>query len=275
MHAPSTAYEKARTQAALGLLVEARDTIAEIRRLPSKPNDPAPFKEARSKAEELDTELSVRVPALTIAIKGVPDGETAAVTIDSEQVPASALGLPHAVDPGHHVVVAKSPTAEGKLEVDVKEGDQKPAEVTLVSTGAPAAQAATDESEPEQPAPKVVSHSPTLLTWDAGAFAVVGIAVGSVTGIMSLSKKSALQNECTNDVCGPSSYADYNAANSLATASTIAFIAAGVGVAVAAVTLIVGHKTSTPPAAAPAAATARPTLTPWIGLGAGGVSGTF
>src|ERR1700722_14015621 len=39
VHAPSTALELARTQVALSLLVEARDTLAAIRRLPVKPND--------------------------------------------------------------------------------------------------------------------------------------------------------------------------------------------------------------------------------------------
>ena len=273
VHAPSTAYELARTQVALGLLVEARDTLAAIRRIPAKPNDPAPFKEARAKAEELDSTLASRVPSLTITLKGAPDGETPAVSIDGEQIPAGAIGLPRAVNPGHHVVVVNGPTTEGKQEIDMREAEQKPMEVALVAK--PPQAIASEEptaKEPEQPLPPHTSHSPTLLTWDALGLTVVAVAVGTVTGAMSLSKKSALQRECTNDVCGPSSYADYSSANSLATVSTIAFSVAGVGAVVAIVTLAAGHGVPTPP---PAQSASRPTVTPWIGLGAAGVRGTF
>ena len=41
------AFEVIRSQIAIGQLVEARDTIAAIRRIAPKPTDPAPFKEAR------------------------------------------------------------------------------------------------------------------------------------------------------------------------------------------------------------------------------------
>ena len=44
---------------------------------------------------------------------------------------------------------------------------------------------------------------------------------GSIDSLRARSKKSSLAKECTNDVCGPSSYSDYNSANSLATISTI------------------------------------------------------
>src|SRR5579884_1405121 len=40
MHVPTTALEVARTQIPLGLLVEARDTIARIRLMPAKPGEP-------------------------------------------------------------------------------------------------------------------------------------------------------------------------------------------------------------------------------------------
>jgi hypothetical protein len=272
MHAPTTGLELARTQVALGQLVEARDAIQAIRRIAAKPNEPAPFKEARAKAEELDTDLSVRVPALIITVKGTPEGEKAIVAIDSDQVPLGAIGLAHAVNPGHHVVTAKSASAEGKVEIDLHEGDQKPVEIALVATAAEEADDASDE-EPAEPPPPQRSHSPTLLTWSGVGLAVVGVAAGSVAGVLSMSKKSALQGECANDVCGPSSYGDYSSANSLATVSTIGFAAAGIGAAVAIVTLVVGHGGASPPAA-PAAAS-RPTVTPWIGLGASGVRGTF
>ena len=273
MHVPSTGLEVARSQVALNQLVEARDTIAAIRRMPPKPNEPAPFKEARAKAEELDASLNGRVPALSIAIKGAAAGETPTVSIDGEPLPAGVLGLPRAVDPGHHVVVAKTASGEARQELDVREGEQKPVDLTLVATAAPPPTEGTSEAQaqPEAPPPTTTSHSPTFLTWAGVGVAAVGVITGTVTGLMSMSKKSALQSECKNDVCGPSSYSDYNAANTFAGVSTVGFVAAGVGGVVAIVTIAIGHR-APGPATAPATGVS---IMPSIGLGTAGVSGTF
>ena len=148
-------------------------------------------------------------------------------------------------------------------------------ELTLVAT-TPASvaeeRAAEPATEAESPSPATRSHSPTLLTWTGVGVGVVGLVAGTVAGVMSMSKKSALQGECANDICGPSSYADYSAANSLATVSTVGFIAAGAGAVVATITLIVGHRSPGAGGAAPAAAR---TFQPSIGLGGAGLSGTF
>jgi hypothetical protein len=178
------------------------------------------------------------------------------------------MGLPRSVNPGRHVVVATTESAEGKAEIDVREGEQKPVEVALVSTEPD--EPDTAEAQPEAPPPPRKSHGPGLLTWGAAGVAVVGVGVGTVAGILSLSKKSALSSECERDICGPSSYGDYSAANSLATVSTIGFVAAGVGAGAALVTLLVGHDSPGSPAAATQAA-----WVPWVGVSGCGVWGRF
>ena len=50
MHVPTTAYEVARTQAAMGLTVEALDTIARILHTPVGPHEPGPFGRAQERA---------------------------------------------------------------------------------------------------------------------------------------------------------------------------------------------------------------------------------
>src|SRR5215471_2911491 len=44
MHVPTTALEVARTEASLGQLVEARETLSRIGRMPEDPSDPPPFR---------------------------------------------------------------------------------------------------------------------------------------------------------------------------------------------------------------------------------------
>jgi hypothetical protein len=276
MHVPTTALEVARTQVSLGQLVEARDTIAAMRQWPAKPSDPTPFTEARAKAEELDASLNGRVPALTIGAKGVSDLAQASLVIDGVPVPGKAVGLPRSVDPGHHVVTLKTPTAEGKAEVDIREGEQKQIEVPLVSTAPPPAEtteAPPAATEPEAPPPPMRSHSPGTVTWIGVGLAGAGVIVGAVSGILSMSKKSSLDSACANQICGPDSYSDLDSARTLATVSDVAFAAAGVGAAVAILSLVIGHQETSAPSAQSSATYLR--VVPWLGPGGGGVRGTF
>jgi hypothetical protein len=273
MHVPTTAVPVAKLQVALGLLVEARDTLASsMRRTPEKTTDPQPFKDARSEGERLDASLAGRVPGLTITVKGAAEGEKPALALDGLDVPAAALGLPRAVNPGHHVVVAKTATAEGRQELDVREGEQKQVEITLASTGAPPVQ--PPRATPDTPGSSRTSHSPGPVTWVGVGLGGAGVIAGSVTGLIAMSKTPGLKSECANHVCGPTAHSDLASANMLATVSDVAFAAAGVGAAVAVISLVVGHEPSAEPPAEPPAASG-PTAHLWVGLGAVALRGTF
>lgn len=310
MHVPTTALEVAKTQAGLGMFVEARDTIANIRKLPTSASDPAPFQEARAKADELDNNLENRIPALTITVTGAGDGETPAIVVDGISVPSAALGLPRRVNPGRHMIVAKTPSGRGEQTVDVKEGDRKDVQIMLKGGGSSAPEPTPDPGTgteptpsptPEQPSepegPK--SHSPTIITWVSAGVGGAGLIAGSITGIMSMSLTSQLSHECPNMACpsGKQGGNDYSSANSLATIANVGFAVAGVGAAVAVATLIIGHAedsasakhpesappaggggdTTTDPSASPAPApeSSRLRVVPWIGVGSAGVVGVF
>ncbi len=305
MHVPTTALEVAKTQAGMGMFVEARDTIANIRKLPTSASDPAPFQEARAKADELDNNLENRIPAITIAVTGAGDGETPTIVVDGVSVPSAALGLPRRVNPGRHMIVAKTPSGRGEQTVDVKEGDRKEVQIMLKGGGSSAPEPPSEPGgeptatpPPEHPTepegPK--SHSPTLITWIGAGVGGAGLIAGSITGIMSMS--SQLSHECPNMACanGKAGGNDYSSATSLATIADVGFAVAGVGAAVAVATLIIGHEESTSakpqenaapaggggdgttdPTAAPAPApeSSRLRVVPWVGLGSAGVVGVF
>ncbi|HEX3343815.1 MAG TPA: hypothetical protein VHS09_04545, partial [Polyangiaceae bacterium] len=136
MHVPTTGLEVAKAQAALGLLVEARETAIRVTRMPDRPNDPAPFKQAKDAASAMNDDLGARIPSLTVTVKNVPDGATAEVTIDDAAIPAEGIGQPRKLNPGHHVVVAKAGTVDAKQEIDLAEKDQKQLAVELPAGGA-------------------------------------------------------------------------------------------------------------------------------------------
>jgi hypothetical protein len=56
----------------------------------------------------------------------------------------------------------------------------------------------------------------------------VGIGVGSVTGLMAISKANAVKDECVDNKCPPSTEDDLDASKTFGTISTIGF---GVGLA--------------------------------------------
>jgi len=277
MHVPSTGYELARIQVALGLLVEARDTLARVLRSPN-PNEPQPFRIARKNAQDLDDSLAGRIPGLTIVVKGAPADESLTITVDDVEVPTAELGVPRRVNAGHHVVVAKVPNGQGRAEVDVKEGETKQVPVELVITGPPPTAAAPvpepvpDTGSPSGETPPPQPHRSHLLTYLGFGVGIVGVGVGAATGILTLTTKSNLSSECnSSSQCPPSAYSDLDKANTFATISTVAFIVGGVGLGVGVVSLFVGGKS----APKKDAAGSHVQVTPWLGLGSAGVHGQF
>jgi hypothetical protein len=274
VNVPTTALEVARSQVALGLLVEARATLAALRKLHSKTGEPAPLKEARKKGEELDASLAQRIPALTVVVHGVPEGEAPTITVDGIAVTADALGTLGSVNPGHHVVIGRTSTMEATQEVDLREGEKKEVTLTFVAKASPeAAIPAAPAPTPEQP-PVARSHGFDTLTWVGIAVGGAGVIAGSVTGVLTLSKTSSLANECPGNVCPPPAHADHDSASTLATVSTVSFIVAGAGAALAIVSLVAGHDEPAAAPAQPSTASHTPVV-PWLGLGAAGIRGAF
>jgi hypothetical protein len=276
MHVPTTGLEVARSQAALGLLVEARDTALQVARSPSAAGEPAPFKAARDAASSLGDELAGRIPSLTVTVKNAPEGATTALSIDGVKIPAEATGEPRKLNPGHHVVTARAGTAEGKEEVDLAEQESKTIAVTLGPGDANAAAATSDATpaEPEPPAAPEQGRPPLSRALVLGGFGLagVGVVVGTVTGILSLSKTSSIKGSsaCEGSVCNPSEDGDISSAHTTATISTVAFVAAGAGAAAGVVGLLLHAPSATPDKEQPTA-----WIEPTVGLGMLGVRGRF
>lgn len=275
MGVPTTGLEVARSQVALGLLVEARDTALQVTRLPVLAREPAPFKAAREAAQSLSTDLLTRIPSLTVSVTNVPEGATATVTIDGVALSAEAMDAPRKLDPGRHVVVAKAGSAEKTAEIVLAEKDTKSVALDL-----PAPEAAATTSDNPAPAPQEEPSSSTERSGASkamliGGFGVagVGLIVGSITGALSLAKTSSIKGSsaCVGNVCNPSEDGDLSSARTMATVSTVSFIAAGVGAVVGVVGIFTG-RAKTP---ANTEQTARIWCEPTVGVGVVGLRGGF
>lgn len=242
MHVPTTGIALARAHLAAGHLVEARDAALEVGRIPHEPGDPAVFDTARKHAKELDAQLKPRIPTVRIKIKG---GKPARVAVDDIEIPSSIVGEPVAVNPGKRVISARTAEgAEAKGEIELAEREAKEIELTLHGEGeAPKAAAANKPSSASAPpARRQITgfgndgdvgaggeRTPLAdgLIFGGFGLAVVGAAVGGVTGALTLSKASDVEPQCANDICDPAAKGDLDSANTLATVSTIAFVAGG------------------------------------------------
>jgi hypothetical protein len=278
MHVPTTAMEVARQQIALGLLVDARDTILRVRRLPASAGEPRAFTAAREEAERVDEGLAPRIPALRISVTGASNAGSAKLTIDETPVPASILGVPFRVNPGRHVVsITEDDGGHAEATADVAEGDMKNVSLAIDRSGATrlAPEILADRASEGSPAPAETPPTPSnnpaqfWLRWGGAGVAVVGLGVGAVTGAISLSSGASAKKYCEGGQCPPPAWGELSTARSMATASNVAFVAAGLGLASFAASFLVGG----PHGAPPSNTAAR--LKIWVGLGSAGAAGEF
>jgi hypothetical protein len=291
VHVTTTGFEVARTLAQLGLLVEARDQLAEVMRIPARPNEPSALAEARTAARALSDDLDARIPGIRAVLQGLGPGATAAVSIDGAAIPSAALIAYRRVNPGQHTVVARVGAVERRESVTVKEREKREVTLDVGSPGLAAAAPQPTAPTPARDAPVPVP-SPAFasagsapagpwrtLAWTGFGVGAAGLIAGSITGIVSIAKANAAksvpasQGGCVDDQCGPATHSDIDASVTAGNVSTVAFIAGGAGIALGVTSLIMGRGASSSGPTEPATQGVR--LSPWIGLFAGGVSGSF
>ncbi len=235
---PITALELGRTYAMMGKIVEAREILLGVARLPVRKNESKKATEARAESEKLATELKPRLATLTVRVKG-DDKPAPKISVDGVVVPPEAATVPRIVNPGAHVVVLEVDGRTKQADVTLREGESREIEVE-----APAGAASEKPPPSDQPAPSQASGRSPLVYAGFGT-AVVGLAVGAVTGLLTLSKASSLDDVCRGDRCPPSAQSDLDSASTMGTISTVAFAVAGAGLAVGAAGLLLSKSEPT------------------------------
>jgi hypothetical protein len=261
---PIVGLELGRTYEQLGDLVEARETFLSIGRIAQSASETARSAKARAEAERLARELRPRIPTLIVQITGATASEVA-VTIDGTAVPPEALEAPRPVNPGAHEVVGRSTNgATAKATVDVKEGENRSAELNIVAT----IPQATPVTSPNAvfPSPPVARGGMNPLVYVGFGLAGAGLAVGGVTGALAISKASTVSHACPNLMCTTTGESDVQTGRTLGNISTAAFIAAGVGAVAGVIGLVLSHRTEEG---------TSESIAPWIGPRGAGVVGTF
>jgi pentatricopeptide repeat protein len=197
--APSILVRLAKARAGQGRLVEAYEIYREIIRDGVEPNQPEAFKRALVEAKQEVKLVEPRLAWVSINVVGASP-ERVEVTLNGSVIPSAALGAQRPVDPGTLHARAK---AEGyrtaEAEVQLSEGQHLPA-IELRMTELPKAPSAIVQVGPaEQPVMTSDGGEPGVLTQSTLGYVAlglggVGLAIGTVTGIIALNRHSQISD---------------------------------------------------------------------------------
>lgn len=229
---PIIGLDLAKEHVALGELIEAREVALDVTNLPASAKESADGAAARKDADTLAAELKGRIPSITVRVEGASSGAT--LSIDGESVPAAAIGAPRKINPGSHVVEVSVGAKKQTRKIEVAAGESR--EVAFAFAKDEAADASSTEP-PKSAAP--APDGPTNNTWSYVAFGVggVGLLVGGITGVMALSKKSKLDEDCGSGTCPPELHGELDSYNTLRTTAYVGLAIAAVGITVGLLTL--------------------------------------
>jgi len=194
-------------------------------------------------------DINSALPTIIFLPRGADGHDVVGVSIsvDGASERRSLDGRPIAIDPGVHTFWFEAP---GQPPVErsfvIAEGAKDRQEHVDVGPASPVAPATTAPSPAPAPSTKHDGGSKTG-AWIVGGVGVLGVAAGSVFGLLAMSENSSSQADCrTSASCANHSQAvtEHNSASTDAAISTIGFAAGGVALAVAAVLFAVSPSSS-------------------------------
>lgn len=274
---PITGFAYANELVTLGLLVEAREVLGEVDRMPTKSTESDEGRAARKSAEALYQEISPKIPVVEILVQPAGEAQTV-LTVDGKPTPVVAAEAGLRLNPGSHVAKAKRGDVERSTTFEATVGQHS--KVTIVFE----APSATPPAGPPKPAPGEAapppSPPPTPPPSGGSSTRIVGI-VGFGLGVASLgasailgwsaksSYDSAKSAHCPTGACTPEGLQAISDARSRGNTATIFFGIGGILAIAGAVVWVAS------PSRSEHAAVAAPSLSLAVGPGHLQLGGTF
>ena len=276
VHAPTLVVDHARALVGLGRLVEAHERYSLVLREGVSPNAAWPWKRAYADAQKEIEVIKQRLAWLTIDVEGPKEPQ---VSVDGKPIPAAAVGVRRATDPGQRSIKAggvgfypKEETVtliEGAEQTVSFELEAMPPEVLAESQPDSQPQGgAGQEQRPSDAAPAEPAKDNTL-AYVALGVGGAGLVAWGVSGVFFLRERSVLQDECANNECTSEQQQHKDRYETLGWLSGTSFAVGVAGVATG-VTLLLLNNDDTTEAAAP---TVR--VTPYFTGDSAGVTGQF
>lgn len=263
-HAPTHLLIMADALSGLGRLADALEVYERLAAEPLAQTAPAAFLKAREEGNRKQRALLARVPSLLVEVSGAPLAQARA-TLDGKEL-ALADGTATRVDPGKHALhVEASGFVPVNREIELAERGGVVKVKVLLEVGnahvdpAPLPVGSANDEGARRPL-----FVPAMVAFGASAAA---LAVGAVTGGMSMSRVGELEERCTKEGhCPPDMATTIDEAGLLGNISTAAFVVAGAAAATGVVLLVLPGKTKT---------TKTGLVEPLVGFSMAGVRGRF
>jgi hypothetical protein len=267
-----------------GKLIEAREKLL----LCASASCPGPVRE--DCAPRL-AETDKATPTLVFEARDADGLEVKAVrvTMDGTWLTATLDGAPLTINPGKHTFTFE---ADGFDRVEqsllVREGVKGTREQVMLravgkgqptpAVGAAPPPAATETAQPPVSTTESSTGTSSGFPKRTAAYVAlgvggVGVVAGSVFGALALGKKSSLDGACTNHACPPSEQSDIDGMHTNAVVSNIALGVGIVGLGTGGVLWFLSRDEAGASQAPEHGS--GPRISPWVGFGAAGVSGSF
>lgn len=200
-------------------------------------------------AKERLVSIAGRIPKLTVRLApGMPPDTV--IERDGLVLDRGSFGVAASVDPGEHTLVVKLPgRVDAPTKIRLVAGQAR--EVELSAEPGPAKPRAPVEprvaSPPPPPPAEDRSESRSGLrvgSYVAFGAGVVGLAVGTIGGILTIGAKSDADDNC-HATCNAAGMDAQDRGKTWSTVSTVGFIAGGVGIASGIGLLLLSSKDST------------------------------
>ena len=263
LRVPSLGLWSARALVQNGKWVEALDRYLEVASLQVPTGEYAVQNQAQADAEVDVAALRPRIPVIVVGTEGAAVAETE-ISIDGKAVPSTLAAEGRLVNPGKHVIEGKHAGTPARVELEVKEGQRERAVLRFAAAAAPAAVPLEPAAVSADAGAPSDGKTQRTLGWTAVGVGGVGLAVGTVFGIMALGKKSQIDGnpDCVENRCAPSQADKVDSYNTARTVSSVGLIAGGVLAGVGVLLLV-----TAPSGGARAEA--------WVSPNAAGLRGTF
>nr|HMR05253.1 hypothetical protein [Polyangiaceae bacterium] len=187
-------------------------------------------------------ELSPKVPQLTLRFAATAPPSTQ-VSRNRTKVGRASLGLALPVDPGEHTIVVENGTARSETRITIAAGESREVILELPTSPSTAQSPSAAEIAPSTGTPQADSgHAGAdhTLAYVLGGVGIAGVAVGSITGVMVLGKKSTVDEHCRGVQCDQTGLDAADSASTLGLISTVGFGIGAVGLGAATVLLLTG-----------------------------------
>lgn len=238
-HAPTLVFAIARAESKSGHLLEARKLFKQVIAEKIAPSAPAEYLGAQEASQGELAAVEARIPRLTITVNGAA-GRAFVVHLDDAVLPQSALEQPMDVDPGpHQIVVTPDGGAGEKRAITVAESAR---EAVVIDLPPPLSRHAASPAPGASPSPRDLLK-PALISLGVG---VAGLGAGAVLGGLTLARASEIRSHCAGDVCPTAQQGAADSARTMATISTVAFVAGGVFAATGVTLLVLRPKAQKP-----------------------------